>query len=353
MLADLALDVDGRTPGVDDRHVLLALEDLHHRPGPGVVFTQADLERLGVVVRAGQQLAAADVAGVRHPGAAGDEVVVQPASGAQASGQHPSVDLLVRQVQVDHSVDVVAFQEEFGLPGVTGETVDDETVVPVVTGEPVPDHRLDQVVTDQMAAGDDAFDLGAQFGMALHVPAKNVTHADMDEIKVVGEHFRLRALAAALHAHDDELAHTHLRLPEISGPQGFPVTCDVLPTARPRAGAVPSRWSAGRRRVVGAVRPALALLGPPGGRLRRGDEAAGSDADRRTRAGAFQPRREPCRPQSWFARQSAVPVPCRLFLAALFPAAARRPRADRNEARPYQCPSGPGGTHPGNLRTRR
>ncbi len=79
-----------------------------------------------------------------------------------------------------------------------------------MTGEAVADDGLDQIVADQVAAGDDAFDLGAQFGMTLDVPAEYVAHADVDEIEVVGEYFRLRALPAALNTHDDELAHIHL-----------------------------------------------------------------------------------------------------------------------------------------------
>ena len=46
----------------------------------------------------------------------------------------------------------------------------------------------------------------------LDVPAEDVTDAQVDEVEVAGEQRRLRALAAALHAHDHELAHGAQRL---------------------------------------------------------------------------------------------------------------------------------------------
>jgi len=117
------------------------------------------------------------------------------------------VDHDVGQLEVDHAIDVVALQEELRLAGVAGEPVDDEAVVPVVHRQPVAHHRLDQLVIDELAGGHDPADVSAELGVPLHVPAEEVPDAQVDEVEVVGQQPRLRALAAALDAHDDELAH--------------------------------------------------------------------------------------------------------------------------------------------------
>src|SRR6202012_3352175 len=160
-----------------------------------------------VVVLAGGELAAAGVALAWFARAAGQQVVVHAAAGAQPPGQHPAADLAVRHVEVDNPVDVVALQEEQRLPPVAREPVDDEAVVPVVLGQPAPHHRLGHVVPDQVAFGHDPLDLGPHLGVVLHVPAEDVPHADVHEIEVTGQQLALRALTAALHAHDHVFAH--------------------------------------------------------------------------------------------------------------------------------------------------
>jgi hypothetical protein len=43
--------------------------------------------------------------------------------------------------------------------------------------------------------------------MALDVPAKNVSNADVDQVERLFQHFGLSALSASLHTHDDVLVH--------------------------------------------------------------------------------------------------------------------------------------------------
>ena len=221
-LADGGLDLVDRQGGIDRGHELLALEDLDQRAGLLVVLGQPDGQGFGIVVGPGDEGAPADVAGVLVLGPVGDQVVVQPALGAQPAGEDPPVHLLVGEVQVDDPVDVVALEEELGLAGVAGEPVDDEAEVPVVGGQAVAHHRLDQVVADQVAAGHDALDLGAELRVVLDVPAEDVADADVLEVEVLGQQLGLGALAAALDAHDDELAHGRLPTCVASGRE--PVT---------------------------------------------------------------------------------------------------------------------------------
>src|SRR6185369_5762444 len=98
--ADVGLDGGYRLAGVDHRDVLLALEDLEDRPSLAVVLAQPDGQRLRVVVGPPDQRAAAHVAHSGVPRPAGDQVVVQAATGAEPAGEHPAHDLLIRKVEV-------------------------------------------------------------------------------------------------------------------------------------------------------------------------------------------------------------------------------------------------------------
>ena len=53
----------------------------------------------------------------------------------------------------------------------------------------------------------DPADSGRQLGMALNVPTKNVAHADVHKIIILGKHLGLGALAASLDTHDYVLVH--------------------------------------------------------------------------------------------------------------------------------------------------
>ena len=77
-------------------------------------------------------------------------------------------------------------------------------------GEAVPHDGLDELVVDELSDRHRAADLGADLRVMGHVPPEDVTHADVDELELGGEQLRLRALAAALYAHDDVLAHARL-----------------------------------------------------------------------------------------------------------------------------------------------
>src|SRR5581483_5128496 len=232
-LPDVLLDDVGGRPGVDRDHVLLATEQVQHRVGLLVIVAEPDREGLLGVVLPGHQLSPAGVTVAGHLGAVRDQVVVNAAPGAQPPVQHPAAHLAVRQVQVDDAVDVVALQEELGLPRVAREAVDDEPVIPVMLRQPVADHGLNQVVADQLAGRHHAADLRAHLGVPLHVPPEDVPDADVDQIQVGGQQLALRALAAALHPHDHVLPHVGIISRSIS-PGGT-----TPPVTPPRSGGYP------------------------------------------------------------------------------------------------------------------
>ena len=80
-----------------------------------------------------------------------DQVVIQAALAAQPAVQDALEDDLVRHVDLDDGVDVVALQEELRLAAVAREAVEDEAVVPVVQVQPLLDHLLDDLVGHQLA----------------------------------------------------------------------------------------------------------------------------------------------------------------------------------------------------------
>src|SRR6266498_1476919 len=192
---------------VDRDDVFLAAEDIEHRIGLLVIVTEPDREGFLGVVFPGDELAAADITLAGHPWAAGEQVVVHAAARAKPPGEDPSADLAVGHVEVDDAVDVVALQEELGLPLVAREAVDDEPEVPVVLGELGLHDPFHQVVADQLAGRHDPPDLRAELGVMLHVPAEDVADTDVLQVEILAEHRGLGTLAAALHPHDDVFAH--------------------------------------------------------------------------------------------------------------------------------------------------
>src|SRR5947207_13889561 len=90
-------------------------------------------------------------------------------------------------------------------------------MVPVVLLKPLLDHFFHNVIGHQLSVGHDAFDAGTELGVALDVPAKNVTDTDMHQIEGLLEQFGLSAFAAALHSHDDVLVHRGSLLAALQG----------------------------------------------------------------------------------------------------------------------------------------
>ena len=139
-----------------------------------------------------------------------DQVIVQTAFAAQPAIQHAVEDHGVIHVELDHRVDVVALQEEFGLPAVARKTVEDEAKVPIVLVEPTADDLFDDVVRHQFAGSREPSNAGAQLGVALEVPTEDVADTDVNQVEILGQQFCLGSFAAALDTHDDELIHPTL-----------------------------------------------------------------------------------------------------------------------------------------------
>jgi hypothetical protein len=157
----------------------------------------------------------ADVADVFHCGPVVDQVVIQPALGAQSTPQDALEHNLIRHLDQQDRIDVVALQEEFGLGAVTRKAIENEAEIPVVLIQAGPDHFLDNTVRHQLSRRDEPLDARAELGMALDMPAEDIAHADVREVQLLLEQLGLSPLPAALDPHDDVLVHDELTLASV------------------------------------------------------------------------------------------------------------------------------------------
>jgi len=114
---------------------------------------------------------------------------------------------VIRHVDLQHGIDVVAFQEELSLMAIAWKAIEDEAKVPIVQLKPFFDNFLDNIVGHKFAVGHEPADTRGQLRVALDMPAKNIAYADVRQIKLGSEQLRLGAFAAALDAHDDIFMH--------------------------------------------------------------------------------------------------------------------------------------------------
>src|SRR5207302_7153850 len=160
-------------------------------------------------------------------------------------------------MQIDHAVDVVALKEELCLAGIAREPIDNEAEIPIVLVKAAPHHGFNEVVANEVAGRHDALHLGTKLGAMLHVPPEDIADADVLEIQILCEQFRLGSLATALDPHDHVLTHA------VSSPyphaMNLPSEKPAVRTATPLfiLGRSPSgsrsgcRWAVACRRAPG------------------------------------------------------------------------------------------------------
>jgi hypothetical protein len=64
-----------------------------------------------------------------------------------------------------------------------------------------------QIVGHQLASSDVPPDTSGELSMPLDIPAKDISHANVDQVEVFLQKLGLGTLAASLYAHDDVLVH--------------------------------------------------------------------------------------------------------------------------------------------------
>src|SRR5262249_38653701 len=148
---------------------------------------------VGGVIGTGDEWPAAHVAGIRSRRAMEDQVVIEPAFGAQPPSHDAVEHHPIGNIDVDHRIDVITFQKKGRLVPAARKAVENEAVVPVVLIKASLDHFLDDLIGNEGARGGQATDSRSQFRVALNVPTKNVAGADMNEVEVPGKQFRLRS----------------------------------------------------------------------------------------------------------------------------------------------------------------
>ena len=68
---------------------------------------------------------------------------------------------------------------------------------------------LHQFIRNKFTFNSKALDTGSKLGMGLNMPAKNIAHANMDQVEILGKHDRLGAFATTLHAGDNVFTHAY------------------------------------------------------------------------------------------------------------------------------------------------
>src|SRR5262249_22531366 len=160
---------------VDDHDELLSAEQIDDRlrllveiPKP---LAHSDL----VVVRSLNQVAAADIADPFVGGSMKHQVVVEPARRAQSSRLDSLEHDLVRHVDQNHGINVIALEEELGLPPIPREAVKYESVVPIMLIKSPTDDLFDDLVWHQLPLAHDSHDSPSQLRVYLTIPPDNVT----------------------------------------------------------------------------------------------------------------------------------------------------------------------------------
>src|SRR5690606_6728024 len=131
-----------------------------------------------------------------------NEIVVQATFAAEASGKDPLHNHVVGNIDMNYGINVVAFEEELGLPMAAGKAIQNETVVPVMLAQSLTDHVFYDIVWHEIPFVDDASHLGGQLGFILNIPAKDIANTDVGQLIVAGQHDILRTFATALNTHD-------------------------------------------------------------------------------------------------------------------------------------------------------
>ena len=172
-----------RAIGLDDE--FLASKEFQNGFGLRSIVSQALSQALFIVIAANDKLATADIAGIDRCGAVVNQVVVQSTLTAESACQHSFKHDFVRNDDVDHRVNVIAFEKELGLNSRPGKTVEDETEVPVVLGQTVANDLFDGLVVNHPSIGDQSLDSRSEFRVRLNVPTKDVAHGDMNDLEVL------------------------------------------------------------------------------------------------------------------------------------------------------------------------
>ena len=86
---------------------------------------------------------------------------------------------------MNHRVDIVALEEEFGLGARPRKPVENESEIPIVQRQPFADDLFDGLVLDHPSIRDQPLDPGAQLRVRLDVPAEDIAHGDMNDVKLL------------------------------------------------------------------------------------------------------------------------------------------------------------------------
>lgn len=207
LLADVGLNfADTERPvRLDDQ--FLSGEKIQNRFGLRAIVAKALAYSFLVIVAANDEVTTAHVASIGLRGTVMDQVVVQSALAAESPCKDPFKHDFVRDSNMNHRINVIAFKKELGLSSRAGKAVENKAKVPVVLGQSFPNDLLDRFVVNHFPFGNQPLDPCTEFRMRLNVPAKDVSNGDVHNVKLLFQQDRLCSFTTALSPHDDVLVH--------------------------------------------------------------------------------------------------------------------------------------------------
>ena len=125
-------------------------------------------------------------------------MIARAAASADAAPGHTLFNRGVRDLDIDHAVDLNAHLiQRLGLRHSAREAVEDESVFAVIRGKALLDDADDHIVRDQRAAFHIGFCAQSHFRPIPERLADNVARADRGDAETLADDFRLGAFAGA------------------------------------------------------------------------------------------------------------------------------------------------------------
>ena len=138
-----------------------------------------------------------------------DEIIIEPTFSAKSAIHNTIKHHLIRNINQNNRIDIIAFKEEGCLIFIARKSIKNKTIIPIVLIKPLFDDFLHQFIRNKFTFNCKALDTGSKLGMGLNMPAKNITHADMNQVKILGKHDRLGAFTTTLHTSDNIFTHEY------------------------------------------------------------------------------------------------------------------------------------------------
>ena len=174
-----------------------------------MVILKSGTHSFWVVISTSYQITFTHIANAFHFRTMEDEIIIEPTFGTKSAVHNTIKHHLIRHINQNNRIDIIAFKEEGSLIGISRKPIKNKTIIPIVLIKPLFNDFLHQFIRNKLTFYSKPLDTGSKLSMGLNMPAKNITHANMNQVKILGKHDRLRAFATTLHAGDNIFTHEY------------------------------------------------------------------------------------------------------------------------------------------------